>query len=286
MVLICGKPAACVGDMAVCTGPPDTIAPPGCPTVLIGGGGGGGAAKAGSKGQGSAKTEAPPVGEGHYLDVTFQDKGGKPITGVAYIMKAPDNTISEGTLAGQIKQGGVPKGNYEITIYAITKVQWSVKKASVGDKVKLLAETSGVDSGTKATLDIFIKDTNFADYQIESFETTVNGGKIEKEWEMKLGGPFSEDQMRKDEIGLYSYPMFYFNVKVGKLGARSGILEYKDYLELKFKDDKGKPIANRKFRVIFPNGVIKEGKLDGSGYAKISDIPPGRAKVVLDPRRT
>ncbi|SHH64383.1 Zn-binding Pro-Ala-Ala-Arg (PAAR) domain-containing protein, incolved in TypeVI secretion [Chryseolinea serpens] len=35
-VLIGGMPAACVGDMAVCTGPPDTIAA-GSTTVQIGG---------------------------------------------------------------------------------------------------------------------------------------------------------------------------------------------------------------------------------------------------------
>jgi uncharacterized Zn-binding protein involved in type VI secretion len=35
-VLIGGQPAARQGDMATCTGPPDTIAM-GCPTVLIGG---------------------------------------------------------------------------------------------------------------------------------------------------------------------------------------------------------------------------------------------------------
>ena len=35
-VFIGGMPAARVGDMVTCTGPPDTIAPPGCPTVLIG----------------------------------------------------------------------------------------------------------------------------------------------------------------------------------------------------------------------------------------------------------
>jgi uncharacterized Zn-binding protein involved in type VI secretion len=34
-VLIGGMPAARVGDPAVCTGPPDAIIPPGCPTVLI-----------------------------------------------------------------------------------------------------------------------------------------------------------------------------------------------------------------------------------------------------------
>lgn len=35
-VLIGGMPAARVGDMATCVGPPDSIIPPGCPTVLIG----------------------------------------------------------------------------------------------------------------------------------------------------------------------------------------------------------------------------------------------------------
>jgi hypothetical protein len=29
-------PAARVGDMTQCVGPPGTIVPPGCPTVLIG----------------------------------------------------------------------------------------------------------------------------------------------------------------------------------------------------------------------------------------------------------
>ena len=36
-VLIGGMPAARVGDMCTCVGPPSTIIPPGCPTVLIGG---------------------------------------------------------------------------------------------------------------------------------------------------------------------------------------------------------------------------------------------------------
>lgn len=35
-VLIGEKPAARVGDFATCVGPPDTIIPPGAPTVMIG----------------------------------------------------------------------------------------------------------------------------------------------------------------------------------------------------------------------------------------------------------
>ncbi len=36
-VMICNKPAARVGDTTECKGPPGAIAPPGCPTVMIGG---------------------------------------------------------------------------------------------------------------------------------------------------------------------------------------------------------------------------------------------------------
>jgi uncharacterized Zn-binding protein involved in type VI secretion len=36
-VLFGGRPAARVGDLTQCVGPPGTIAPPGCPTVIIGG---------------------------------------------------------------------------------------------------------------------------------------------------------------------------------------------------------------------------------------------------------
>jgi uncharacterized Zn-binding protein involved in type VI secretion len=36
-VLIGGAPAATVGNLAVCAGPPDIVVPPGAPTVLIGG---------------------------------------------------------------------------------------------------------------------------------------------------------------------------------------------------------------------------------------------------------
>jgi len=36
MVLIGGLPAARVSDLTTCVGPPGAIAPPGCPTVLIG----------------------------------------------------------------------------------------------------------------------------------------------------------------------------------------------------------------------------------------------------------
>jgi hypothetical protein len=95
-VFIGKKPAARMGDMAVCVGPPSTIIL-GCMTVLIGevGGGGGGAGGGAGAGAGGGSgalgsiTSATIAGkdpqvdepEDHYLDITFLDKSNTPLGG-------------------------------------------------------------------------------------------------------------------------------------------------------------------------------------------------------------
>ena len=284
MVLICGKPAACVGDMATCSGPPDTIAPPGCPTVLIGSGGGGGAPLSGSKGHGAGAGVAGQDSEGHALDVSFEDKGGKPITGVVYTIKTPDGQTIDGTLTGQIKKGGVQQGSHEITLRTIVKASWSVAKAKVGDKVKLQAETAGIDSGTKASLLIYIRDANFADKLLTTIESTVNSDKIEEEWQLQVDKKLVEIQESKEQIGRYSSPSYYFIVNACGFSARSSLLDIVDDLEIKIIGDDGQPVANRKYRVYLANGEVREGKLDGSGTAQIKNVPPGQVKISVDVR--
>ena len=285
-VLISGKPAACVGDMLVCTGPPDSIAPPGCPTVMIGSGGGGGGGAGGGGGGAKAQAAESKVDENHYLDVKFADKGGKPITGVGYTAKGPDGGVSQGAVTGQVKKSGVQSGNYEITLKAVTKATWSTKSAAVGDKVKLTAETSGVDAGEKAELQIFIRDTGHADTLLATLEGSVQGDKIETQWELQLNDNYLKIQHAKDEKGSYSSPTFYYIVKVAGIIGRSSVLEYKDYIELELKDEDGKPVKGAGYKIFLPNGAIKEGTLDSNGYAKVEKIPPGNVKVVYDVRKS
>jgi hypothetical protein len=283
-VLICGQPAACVGDMATCTGPPDSIIPPGCPTVLIGsGGGGGGAAGSGGGGKADAESESSEIEQTHYLDVKFVDKGGKPITGVEYTVKAPDGALTKAPLTGRVKRKGLKEGDYEVCLKAVTKAEWSEKQAAVGEKVKLKAETAGIDSGEKAILEIFIRDANFADHSLRTLQSTVDGGKIEEEWELEIDQNLLRDQESKEGSG-YSYPSFYFVVNVAGVTARSGLLRYRDYVEIELKDEDGNPAAGVKYKVYLSNGVIKEGTLDSNGYAKVENVPPGKVDVAFDVR--
>ena len=285
MVLIGGKPAARVTDQAICVGPPAQIIM-GCMTVLIGDGGGGGcgAGQAGS-GQPSKEKSELVAGESHYLDVKFQDKGGKPIAGVGYTLTGPDKTSTEGTLTGQIKRGGVKQGNYDIDLKAVIKAAWSSPSARVGDTIKLLSEVVGVKSGEPATVDIFIRDASFADHLLTTITTKVDNGKIEIDWKLEVDSKYIGIQKDKLDQGGYSSPSFYFIVKTAGIGSRSGLLDLRDYIELRLKDHNGQPLANKKYQLILSNGAIREGTLDGNGYAKIEQIPPGPVKLKLDPRK-
>ena len=100
MVLIGGMPAASMGDLVTCVGPPDSILM-GCPTVLIGGGGSGSASGggAGSSGAGSAATSAKnaltdnvesSTKDKHWIEFEFVDKAGSMLSGIQYKLTDPE----------------------------------------------------------------------------------------------------------------------------------------------------------------------------------------------------
>lgn len=294
-VLIGGLPAACVGDMATCVGPPATILPPGCPTVLIGSGGGGGGgggtakstAKAAASGLKAAASEAVEGSdsdvdeepeEQHYLDVKVVDKGGFPVTGIKYTLKDPDDNVSDGKVFGRIKRTGIKEGSYDISLSAIKDARWGVMEATVGDKVKMTVTTAGLEDGEAATLKIYIKDANFADHLFETITTEVQSDEVEEEWELEIDQDLIERQDQKAVRG-YSAPYYFFVAEIAGLKQRSGLLKFKDWMEINLEDDEGNKLGDQKYRVFLPNGEVREGNLDSDGYAKVEKIPPGRVEV-------
>ena len=296
-VLIGGMPAACVGDMATCAGPPDTIAPPGCPTVLIGpGGGGGGGGGGGTSGQGqdgagpgstagvSAELVSEAETEDHYLDVKFVDKGGFPITGLTYKITGPGNTDEQGRLSGRVRRTGLQSGSYDIELKAITQAKWSVEEAEVGDEVTLTCDVSGIEPGTPAKLTIFMKDSNSPQEPVTEIESDVNGDKIEGQWTFEVRQDLMPIQESRDPRAGYSSPSFFFIVEADGVTARSTLLKFKDYIELKLKDQDGNPLGNKNYRLTLSTGEVRNGTLDGQGHAKEENIPPGKVKIIYNVR--
>ncbi len=294
-VLIGGMPAACVGDMATCTGPPAPILPPGCPTVLIGagggGGGGGGMAQSGTQaavaGAVAGEVQAVEISgedadqepeEDHFLNVKVVDKGGFPVSGIMYKLEGPGDSTYQGKVYGSIKRTGIEEGDYDISLSAIKDARWGAKEAAVGEKVKMTVTTAGIEDGETALLKIYIKDASFADHLFETITTEVQSDKVEDEWELQIDQDLIERQDNKSTRG-YSAPYYFFVAEIAGLQQRSGLLKFKDWMEINLEDDDGTKLGDQKYRVYLPSGEVREGNLDSDGYAKVENIPPGRVDV-------
>lgn len=296
-VQIMGKPAATVGSTASnkpshIPTPPGTAfqKPPmnkskiimGSPNVLIGNGGGGsGSGSGGGGGVAESSADEAAVEEGHTLQVKFVDKGGKPITGVQYSVKSPDNQISSGTLSGEVKKSGVEEGDHEISLKAITSASWSTNSAKVGETVQLQSDISGFDSGTEAVFQIFKQSASSADEQMDTVKTESSGDKVEADWQFEYRGDTGVPSLGKKSAEGYSNPRFYFIVDVEGCRARSGVLEITDSLKIVLKDENGNPIADEEYVVYFANGEVRRGTLDQNGEAVEDRIPTEKSRVVF-----
>jgi uncharacterized Zn-binding protein involved in type VI secretion len=295
MVLIGGMPAARMGDPVVCVGPPDTIAM-GCMTVLIGEGGAGSGSGGGAISSGAASAMAGALNaasgsieastkEEHWIEFEFQDKAGKPVTGVNYTLTGSDNKESESILKpdGRIIRDALPDGECKVILRDIFCPRWSKEKAKVGDKVKLSIKSLGVKDGTKVEFTVFMKDIHYNDQILEKIESEINGEKSEAEWELQVDEKFMNIAEKSRKEGGYSQPFFYFDAYCEGLISKSPLLYYEDWIELEFKDDSGKALADKKYRMVLSSGEVKEGKTDGSGKVKIEKIPPGIIDISMKP---
>jgi uncharacterized Zn-binding protein involved in type VI secretion len=292
MVLIGGMPAARMGDMLVCVGPPDTIAL-GCPTVLIGEGGSGAASGggAGFKAVAVAKASALRAINGvkesttkqkHWVEFEFVDKAGNPVSGVNYKLTDTANKESSAVLRmdGRIRRDNIKQGQAKVKLFNVSNAKWSKDKTEVGEKVKLTAAVEGFEDGTKATIEIYKRDIKGADAVIKTMEAAVKSKKVETEWELSSANS-EEDYPKPGSFEGYSSPEYYFIITIQRCKSRSGLLVYKDYLEIQLKDDDGNPVPDEDYILYLGNGEVRKGKLNSQGFKKEEKIPPVEWDIVF-----
>ncbi len=310
-VLIGGMPAARVTDVTTCVGPPGVIAL-GCFTVLIGvaggaggGGGGGGGGAMGlisavvaamlsaitamtgggtpgsGGGQGGGPGSTPGSNETHWIEFQFVDTAGNPVSGVQYEFTAPDGTEREGRLGsdGRIYWSGQDAGQGTVKLMSVTNARWSEEDARAGDTVTLTADVEGFDPGTPVVLKIYEQDVGGADDYVATIETETQGDSVEAEWEYVYTEDTDDVMTQEETRGGYSSPEYYFEVTVGQSKARSGLLRYKDYIEIELKDADDEPVADREYFLYLPSGEVRRGRLDANGYAREDNVPPGHCGV-------
>jgi hypothetical protein len=168
----------------------------------------------------------------------------------------------------------------------LRRMQWSKKEARRGDVLKLTAELEGVEEGAEATVVIYEYDRDGNHDKIATIPTEVKSRKVELDWEYQYHEDTDEiptDEEMKKYGKKYNPPEHFFVVVIDgqRVGGEqeSGLLGFKDSVQIELKDDIGNPVSDAKYVLELPDGTQKSGNLDKDGKATEEGIVPGEVKV-------
>lgn len=168
----------------------------------------------------------------------------------------------------------------------VSNMKWSAGEARRGDILTLSADVTGCRDDTEAQVIIYEHDTDSAHDKIAEIPATVTKDKIELIWEYEYHEDTdevpTEEELQKYGSS-YNPPEYFFIIEIDgqKFGQEqeSGLLLFKDYIELEMTDEGGKPLANADYYLVLADGTEKEGKLDEDGRLRVDDVPPGRYQL-------
>lgn len=174
-----------------------------------------------------------------------------------------------------------------VPLVRVNNLKWSAMEAQRGDTLTLSAFVDGVRDGAEVTVTIYEYDSDSTHDKITELPATVEGGRMELQWEFEYFEDTDEipTQEELDRYGgKYNPPEYFFTIKVenneyGKEEQASGLLEFKDWIEIELQDETGEPAGDREYVLHFPDGSTKSGTLDSEEKARVEDVPPGPVKV-------
>ena len=238
------------------------------------------------------------VGNGSDIQIKVEDKRGKKIEklkGKVYgdyfagSVIVPKKAKEELSFTAKLPKHELEMKSETLKVIPpikVTNMKWGQKEARREDLVKLSADIEGVPDETEVMIHIYEHDQDGAHDFITKFPCRVKNKKIEAEWEYEYHEDTDEipTQQEMEEYGKnYNPPEYFFVVRI--YGRRfgdnqeSGVLKFKDWIEIKLIDSYRSPIGDEKYVLYLVNGQKKKGKLDENGYAKIEDVPPGKYKI-------
>jgi hypothetical protein len=168
----------------------------------------------------------------------------------------------------------------------VTNMKWSAQEARRGEVLTLTADVKGVPPETEATVTIYEHDQDGAHDKITELPAVVVGEKIETDWEYEYHEdtddiPTEEEMQRYGRS--YNPPEYFFTIKFERAefgkAQESGLLKFKDWVEISLADDTGALVPNEKYTLNLPDGTKREGSLDSNGQAREDGVPPGAVSV-------
>ena len=220
-----------------------------------------------------------------WTEVELVDDDGNPVRHADYTAYLADDSTRIGSLDGdgKAKLIDIPAGkvhwSFKPQLKAVVSAEWSSEYARRDETVTLLGRTSGFGDGTPGTLHIFEHDADGNHDLTAELTATVEGDRVVAEWPFEYQKDVDDlpDKVEGDEV--YHAPEYFFELVVASKSARSGLIEFKDWIEVELLDEDDNPLADTDFIAHFADGSSQQGKTDGSGKARLVDIPPGRVHL-------
>jgi len=242
------------------------------------------------------------VGQGAPIEAKGKSKKGKSLGTVKGKVRA-NKFIGEFTVPPDTKLGDMvyfdvklPKNGLSGTSNSVavvppikvTDLSWSASEARRGDVLTLKASVENLPDAAQVKIIIYEFDRDGANDKIVELPATVDNKKIELQWAYEYHEDTDEipSDAEMQRYGRnYNPPEYFFTVKVDRkeFGKKqeSGLLKFKDWMEIELRDEDGNPIANENYILHLPDGQQRSGKLDENGRAREKDIPPGKVVVEL-----
>lgn len=242
------------------------------------------------------------VGEGAPIKITGLSAGGQKLGKIKDIIKRntyigefeiPEDMVFDDEIYFNVKlsKNGLDGESEHIPVNPLVKISnlaWDKQEARREDVLTLSADVEGVRDHTEVALFIYEHDADGAHDKIAQLSAGVMGKRIEVQWEYEYHEDTDEvpTQEEMKEYGSeYNPPEYFFTIKVGEtefgLEQESGLLTFKDWIEIECEDPYGDPAANAEFVLTLPDGSEKKGRLDSEGRARITGVPPGPCTVDL-----
>ncbi|MBS4032861.1 MAG: hypothetical protein KGZ85_00230 [Ignavibacterium sp.] len=227
------------------------------------------------------------VGNNSEIKIELTDKSGKTIEtlkgniiGNHYWKQiiVPGKANDELYAEVKLPKLGLSKKSNRLYVYPailIKNCKWDKKEARRGDVLKLTADVENAYEGTEAEIQIWEHDSDGAHDFIAKFPALVKNKKIEAGWEYEYLEDTDDIPTKEESEKGYNPPEYFFRVIVTGVSADSGLLEFKDWIEINLLDEFGEPMADVKYVIKISDGSEIEGQLDKNGNAKVEDVKPG-----------
>jgi len=244
------------------------------------------------------------VGDGAKVKITGKSKKGKKLGKLKGEMRG-NRFVGEFDIPRDIEQGD--RVYFEVELSAnslsgksdeipvilainVTNLKWSANEAGRGDILTMSADIDNVRDETETMVTIYEHDQDGAHDKITEIIGVVKDEKLQVDWEYEYHEDVDElpTQEELDRYGgKYNPPEYFFTITIhdqvfGKK-QESGLLVFKDWIEISGEGLTGEPMANRDYVIRLPDGTEKKGKLDQDGFARVEGIPPGKCEIEIPP---